>query len=166
MDQRMTALKWLGWEQYELPAEAAGQVSEADNLAYAKALMSCAAGDGEISPAEREWIVGYLTTAGDPEAVVDAMADYDGGDEIGDLLGLSPILGLTGRALIYDALRACASDGELSPGELDRIGSTADGLGISRDVVAELEQIVDEEKALRKRRHQIILADMLAGAGG
>jgi len=141
-------------------------VTEADNLAYAKALMTCAAGDGEVSQAERDWIVGYLTTAGDSEDVVGAIADYDGGDDIDGLLSQSPVLGLTGRVLLYDALRACASDGELSAGELDRIGSAADSLGISREVVAQLEQIVNEETSLRKRRHQLILADAMAAAQG
>jgi uncharacterized membrane protein YebE (DUF533 family) len=85
MAQRMTAFTWLGWELFELPSETATAVTEEENLAYAKAIMVCAAGDGEIAPKERDWILGFLTTADVPEEVVKTMETYDGSNAIEDL---------------------------------------------------------------------------------
>ncbi len=166
MDRRMTAFKWVGWEYHEIPPEVAEQFSDADNLSYAKAILVCAAGDGEISSQEREWLIGWLTTAGDSDEVIEAMQTYDGGDSIADLISASPLMRASGRSLVYDALRACASDGDLSAGERERIQDAAAQLGIPTDVVAELEQILNEEQGLRKRRHQLIVADALAAAQG
>lgn len=72
---------------------------------------------------------------------------------------------MTARPLIYDALRSCSADGELSEGERARISDAASQLGVPAEVVAELEEIVWEEAKLRKRRHKLIVLDTLAAAG-
>lgn len=164
MDRRKTGMRWLGWEIFEHPPEIIDEYSEADNMAYAKAITVCAAGDGEISQHERDWIIGYLTSAGSPEEVIEAMRTYEGGDSIEDLVNSSPGMKFTGRGLIYDALRACASDGELSSDERARVVSAASRLGIETDVVDAIEAIVNEETALRKRRHKLMVADVFASA--
>lgn len=165
MAEQMTAFEWLGWEMYELPPEVAAGVTDGENLLYGKAIVVCAAGDGEIDPRERKWIVGLLTTAGVSQQVIDAIAVYDGSDSIEELLGATPGMPMYSRSLVYDALRACASDGELSTGERDRVLAAADRMGLPRQVVEELEQIVHEEEGLRKRRHKLIVADAFASAG-
>lgn len=162
MERDNTSFRWLAWELYELPPDAATNVSDADNMAYAKALVVCAKGDGVISPKEREWLVGYMTITGVAPSVVEMVKTYDGEDSLDDLLKTSPAMRIYGRAMLYDALRICASDGELHPDELDRVRRIADVLGISRDVLAALEQIVQEEEKLRKRRHKVIVADAFA----
>lgn len=160
----MTAFQWLGWETLGLPRDVATSISEADNMAYAKAVLVCAAGDGVIAPEERDWIVGYLTTAGVPAAVVEAMKTYDGSDSIEDLMAATPMMPVFGRSMIYDALRACASDGEISPGERARIDTVASRIGLAAEVVDELEAIVHEEEGLRRRRYQLIVAEPMAMA--
>lgn len=165
MAGNMTAFKWLGREMYDLPADVAMEVSDEDNALYAKALLVCAAGDGEISQLERDWIVGYLTTAGDSDAVIEEIKTYDGTDVLEDLIAASPGMKLYSRGMVYDALRACASDGELSSGERARVVDAADRMGLPPETVDELEQIVNEEAALRKRKHKLIVADSFAAAG-
>jgi uncharacterized tellurite resistance protein B-like protein len=162
MERDMTRFNWLAWENYELPPEAAANVSEADNMAFAKALLVCAKGDGVISKREREWLVGYMSVTGVLPSVVEMVKTYDGEDSIDDLLKASPTMPTYGRAILYDALRICASDGELHPAELDSIRRMADAMGISREVVATLELIVQEEEKLRKRRHKLLVADVFA----
>lgn len=157
-------MKWLGWESFELPAEVSGGLTETDNLAYAKTLMVCAGADGTIAPAERDWVVGYLATAGSPDAVVEAMQTYQGGDSLDDLLGATPDMPVYRHCLLYDALRACASDGELSPEERSKILAAADRMGVPRAVVEDLEDIVAQEQQLRRRRHQVIVADAYEAA--
>ena len=166
MADRMTAFKWLGWELFELPPDAATAVSDEDNLLYAKALLVCASGDGEISQQERDWIVGYLTTAGDSEEVVETVRTYDGSDSLEDLFAAASSMALYGRGMIYDALRACSSDGELSAGERERIVDAAERVGLPTSLVDELEEIVRQEEGLRKRRHKLIVADAFAAAQG
>jgi uncharacterized tellurite resistance protein B-like protein len=162
MSRNETSFKWLGWELYELPPEVAGTVTDADNMAYAKALIVCAKGDGVISPKEREWLIGYMTTTGVSPSVVEMVKTYDGEDSLAELMKASPGMQTFRRGMLYDALRICASDGELHPAELDRIRHMADLVGISRETLAELEQILVEEEKLRKRRHKLIVADALA----
>lgn len=159
-----TAFGWLGWEQFELDPNIVMSVSEADNLAYAKAVVVCANGDGRITDKEREWIIGYLTTVGDSPAVIEAIQSYQGEDTIEELMKATPMMPATRRIMIYDALRACAADGELHSGERERVLQMADRIGMSRQVVAELEEIVEQEKALRQRRHRVIIAEGMAEA--
>lgn len=83
--------RWSGscWEMYELPVEFVQAMTGETNLAYAKAVIVCAAGDGEISERERAWLVGYLISAGDCDAVVDEIRTYTGSDDLRDLLNSS-----------------------------------------------------------------------------
>jgi uncharacterized membrane protein YebE (DUF533 family) len=162
--QWMTSFEWLGRELYELPPDAAAAVTSEENMLYAKALMVCAAGDDEISQQERAWIVAYLTTCGISEEIPEAMKTYDGSDTLEDLLAATPNMPVYRRSMLYDALRACASDGELSAGERERVMAAADRMDLPRELVDELEQIIHEEEALRKRRHKLIVADSLAAA--
>ena len=165
MGLRRTSLEWFGWEMYELPVEFVEEMTDETNLAYAKAIIVCAAGDGDISERERAWLVGYLVSAGDSDAVIDEIRTYTGDDDLQDLINSSEYMSLTARPMLYDALRACSADGELSEGERARIADAASRLGVPAEVVAELEEIVQEEAKLRKRRHQLIVLDTLAAAG-
>lgn len=165
LGQRKESFEWLGWEQFEMPPEYAMVMTDDINLRYAKALIVCAAGDGAISERERQWLIGYLITVGHSAAVIEQIRTYSGGDSLADLIGDDPLLVLTGRSMIYDALRTCAADGELAAGERDRILEAAAELGVPAETVAELEEIVRQEEALRKRRRKLILDDSLAAAG-
>ena len=63
------------------------------------------------------------------------------------------------RVCISDAIRACASDGELEPHERDTIHRMAGRLDIPAEVVDELVQIHREEQALKLRRIQLAFPD-------
>jgi hypothetical protein len=161
----MTALKWIGWETFELPGEAYDQLTDEDNLTYVKAMFACAGGIGQITQHERDWIVGYHTAAGDADWVLETIRTYDGADSIEDLMSL-PSMTNTGRALLYDSLRMCSSDGTLTTSELDRLVRAADAMGLPRQVVVDLRQIVVDEQALRQRRYELITAPVLHPANG
>lgn len=165
MAARMTPLRWLGWEVLDLSSDVDVDITPADHATYVKGMLVCAMGDGEISPQEREWVAGYLMACGDPEDFVESMKAYDGSDAIEDLVNRTPNMPVYRRSMLYDALRACASDGELSEEEREHVLAAADRMGVSRDVISELERIVQEEEALRKRRHDVIVAAAFAEAG-
>jgi len=61
--------------------------------------------------------------------------------------------------VVYDALRACAADGTApTPEALDPVLRAADAIGIPRELVADLQEIVMAEHALRRRRHALVVA--------
>ncbi|MGH3848423.1 MAG: histidine kinase, partial [Pseudonocardiaceae bacterium] len=149
--RRIRTLGWMGWENWQAPPELYEQITDEDNLTYAKALLLCAGGNAVLTDRERKWLEGYLTAAGDAEWVIEAITTRDDSDSLGDLIE-APGMAIISRALLYDALRLCASDGPLELGEVDRVQRAADIFGISRDIVAALHLIVMDENALRTRR--------------
>jgi signal transduction histidine kinase len=158
--RRMTALKWIGFEQWEMPGEAFEQITDDDNLVAAKMILLGAGGNARLTEREREWLVGYLTAAGDADSVIEAVKAYDDADTIDGLMQV-PGMPQVVRAQLYDAIRLCSADGPLTTDELRRVERAADEMGIPRDVVAELRQIVAEHEALRRRRFNVIAAPVL-----
>ncbi len=160
--RRMTALKWIGWEGWQGPAELYEQITHEDNYAASRMTLLVAGGNGSLTVREREWFTGYLTAAGDADWVLEAIASYDDSDSIDDLLQIRCIPMIV-RAAVYEALKMCASDGALTPDELDRIRRGADAVGVAPEVVAELRDIAVAEQALRERRYELIARPVLLG---
>ncbi len=63
--RRMTALKWIGWENWQAPAELYEQITHEDNWAAARLMLLLAGGNANLTAREREWLNGYLTVAQD-----------------------------------------------------------------------------------------------------
>ena len=158
--RRMTALKWIGFEQWEMPAEAFEQITDEDNLVAAKAILLGAGGNARLSEREREWLVGYLTAAGDADWVIEAVKAYDDADTLEDLMHL-PGMPQIARGQLYDSIRVCSSDGPLTADEIRRVERAAAEMGIPPEVVTELRHIVTEHEALRRRRFDVIAAPAL-----
>ena len=128
--------------------------SEADRERFAKALMTCANGNGRLTGEERAWAIGLAAAVGTHEKVVESLHNYACTDAVADLL--APMGKHVPRLLIYDALRTCASDGDLSQHELSGIKATAHKLGIPEKDVDTLRGIVEEERALRQRKIEAV----------
>ncbi len=151
---------WLLGEVWGAPPEAAASLSERENLDYGKALITAANADGMISDAERDWILGYLTVAGNNQANLDTLRTFDGDANLEDLI-TGGIQRVAQRACISDAIRACGADGDLAPGELDKIRSVAARLDVPSEVVDELVDIYRQEQALKARRVALAFPDGL-----
>src|SRR5262245_2191818 len=123
----------------------------------ALALVATASGDGELSLPERRWILGYITVKGYPPSVIAEVANLKSVDigALPDLMNLG-ILQQSGRILIYDAIRASASDG-YSRGERAAVRKAAAMLGIDDITVATIEQLVEEEQAVKMRRIKLLM---------
>lgn len=158
----MTALRWVGWESWEVPAEAYDQLTDEDNLNHAKAVILCAGGGEQITHREREWLLGYHAAAGTADWVLELVATYDGTEPIGPIMDL-PSMTETRRGVLHDALRMCAADGDLGPDEVARLLAGSDEMGVDREVFAELRAIVAQESALRRRRYELVVAPALPG---
>jgi signal transduction histidine kinase len=157
-DRRRRALKWIVWQNHAAPGEIIDAQPLTEDMSHAKALLLFVGGNRQISTQLRDWIIGYLTAAGYSESVLEAASAYDDSDTIEDILS-PPRMAIARRVVLYDALRACAMAGSrFTPEDFDPVLRAADAVGISRDVVADLHQIVIEEARLRERRHDIVVA--------
>jgi signal transduction histidine kinase len=159
----MAALRWIGWESWEVPAEAYDQLMDEDNLNQAKAVIACAGGSDKVTSREREWLLGYHAAAGTAPWVLEAIATYDGAEPIEEIMAL-PSMTATRRGVLHDAIRMSTADGDLDSEEVDHLRRGAEAMEIPRDVFVELRAIVAAEGALRQRRHQLVVAPVLPGA--
>lgn len=155
---RKTVAQWIARE-WGFEPDVMERIPEEDMLAYGKALLHCANGDGRITQQERDWIMGYLTAAGHTDAVLEQLRTYQGTERIEDIVARSPAMGISRRHLVADAIRACASDGEFHEDERAAIYRMAERMGVSREVVEQLEAAQHDEQAARARRFRTACPD-------
>lgn len=120
---------------------------------FAKAMILCAAGDGELSPAELEWIVGFTANSGGTYELLQELGSLDPKalDPM-QLLAQTERPGLFVHSLVYNAICASDADGVLEPGEVQTIHAMAMVLGLPESEVDGLFALQREEKALRERK--------------
>jgi uncharacterized membrane protein YebE (DUF533 family) len=152
----LLAVEWFYLEHFgfsKAPPQTDAEVVR--NMALA--LVIAASGDGDLSQAERTWIRGYLSAKGYPAAIVAEVAAMSVSDidALRELMQVG-ILSKSGRILIYDAIRASSADG-YTEGERAAVRRAAQSLGIDEDGVAELEQLVEDEEALKTRRIRVLM---------
>lgn len=119
---------------------------------FMKVVLCCANGDGEIAPAEREWVINFAAALNAPEGLLEELATYPADEDVFALAATSgPVVqGL--RAVLYNAIFACAADGAYSPQEQALVRRLGVKFGITEDIVAQIEAIYWESRRLRERR--------------
>jgi uncharacterized membrane protein YebE (DUF533 family) len=145
-----TAL-WILDELWNAPPEVTGTLTDDDNLEYGKALFCAANGDGRITDAERDWILGYLRAAGHSADNLEALRAYDGEQDFESLFTRGAQQ-LAARVCVCDAIRACGADGELAAEEVETVRRMAERLDIPGEVVDEFVEIYRQEQELKERR--------------
>ncbi|WP_280265757.1 hypothetical protein [Nocardia wallacei] len=126
-----------------------------DFAAYHKSLMICAKGDGVLAPEEREWVIGYTVAMGADPALVDELSTYQADDDIVQTISTARVADAARGACVFDAIRACAADGDLAPAELDRIRTMAGELGVG-DLVDRLYDLYRQEERIRAERNKLL----------
>lgn len=121
-------------------------------LEFFKALIVCANADGHITDAERAWCMGYCAATGATPETLAQLQDYDGAEDILEVIERGRHLGTAHRPVIYDSIRACSADGELSDAERTTILKVAGKVGVSDEELGEFERIHADDRALRERR--------------
>jgi uncharacterized membrane protein YebE (DUF533 family) len=152
MTTRNEGLLWLFREKYtfsKLPS------LEAYN-GYSKSILICANGDGRLTPEERDWVVGLACAFGAPDSLVEELKSYKADEDIENAIGDAPEATGSRRYLVYDAIKACSADGEYSDKERATVTKMAAKLGISQDLVEQIEQICIEEAKLREKRVKLM----------
>ncbi|GAA4553960.1 tellurite resistance TerB family protein [Amycolatopsis samaneae] len=138
-------------------------VSEPAMRNYGYALLTIAGADGEVSPAELDWLVRHQRKFGTPQHILDDYATFDHRDA--DLRGLLTAIRVdvptwsAGRHLVYHAIRICRADGAYPEAERAKVFTAAELLGVERDIVLALHALVDAEDALTNLRKAVFRTD-------
>jgi hypothetical protein len=119
---------------------------------YMKAILICANGDGKLTSEERDWVIGYMAAFGAPDSLLDEMRSYKANDDIEAVISATPASDASRRFLVYDAIRACSADGAYSDPERATVIKMAAKLGISEDLVKQIEEVCLEQAKLRQKR--------------
>lgn len=152
MPEAYESAPWIKTQRYGIKKMLPNETA----VTWYKALLLCANGDGKLTPAERDWVIGHATTYHPQmsKSQVDELRTYDGTsstDEIEKLIFSDPLAKQGRYVLIYEAIQASAADDEYSEGEKATIRKMAAKLGISETKIRELENLHAEEKALREK---------------
>jgi len=121
-------------------------------LDFFKALIVCCNADNNLTPAERSWCVGYAAALGATEPTLEELRAYPGQDDVSVFFDRGLQWATAPRTVIYESIRACASDADYNQPERDKIARMAALLEVSPDEVAALEQLYLDERALRARK--------------
>lgn len=143
--------KWLFKNEWGFGAKPTAD----DFEAYHKALMICAKGDGVLAPEERDWVIGYSVAMGADPALVEELSTYAADDDVVAIISRARVADKDRGACIFDAMRACAADGELAPAELESIRKMANRLGVG-DLVDRLYELHQQEERVRAERNKLL----------
>ena len=153
MDAHEAGGLWLLREMWDFPSG----VPEDQRVDYLKTIMACARGDGVLAPGEREWVIGYGAACGAHQATVDELAPYAVNEDAVDILKRNmPVAETWGRVALYDAIRAARADHAYDDGERAAVRRVAATLDIPDEIVSEIEALDDEERALKRRRIDLV----------
>lgn len=119
---------------------------------FMKVVLCCANGDGEIAPAEREWVISFASALNAPDGLLEELATYPADEDVFALAASSGPVTQSLRAVLYNAIFACTADGVYSPKEQDLIRRLGARFGITEAVVTQIEAIYHESRRLRERR--------------
>lgn len=119
---------------------------------FLKALLIAANGDGILTSAERQWVIGRAAAGGAPESLLKELEAYPANEDINDVVAGTLATNKSKRAVIYFAIKAASSDGEYSDGEKAAVRKSATAMGISDAVVSQIEDLFAREEQLKQER--------------
>ncbi len=124
-----------------------------------KSMLVCANGDGTVSADERAWVIGRAAAAGAPDSLLKELESYPANEDINDVVSRTMATDKSRRCVVYFAIKAASADREYGAGEQAKIRSVAKSMGISEDVVAQIEQQVRAEDDLKHKRIALCFPD-------
>lgn len=126
--------------------------ADANFATFMKVVLCCANGDGEIAEAERTWVINFAAALNAPEGLLEELATYSADEDVFTLAASSGPVSQGLRAVLYNAILACAADGVYSPKEQDLIRRLGAKFGIDEAIVSQIEAIYWESRRLREKR--------------
>ncbi|MGD1807550.1 hypothetical protein ACP6PL_19215 [Dapis sp. BLCC M126] len=153
-ENTLRASRWANKEQWGWSYDT--YIELVDAVDFLKAILLCTKGDGVISPKEREWVLGFAASREMPTSVIEEVESYSGDEDIADVLSRSGIVESGKKGTIYWAIKACSADGEYPEAEKNAVRKMAVLMGISEQVVKEIEEVIIEEQKLRDKRNSLV----------
>jgi len=126
---------------------------------FLKSLMVCANGDGRLTAAERNWVVGRAAAGGAPESLLNELNDYQANEDIKTLVSSTLTTDKSRRAVVYFAIKAASADGEYHGSERNAVRSAAAAMDVSLDVVEQIESLCADEERLKEKRISLCFPD-------
>lgn len=119
---------------------------------FMKVVLCCANADGAIAPAEREWVINFAAALNAPDGLLEELTSYPADEDVFALAASSGPVAQSPRAVLYNAIFACAADGVYSPKEQELIRRLGAQLGVTEEVVSQIEAIYWESRRVREQR--------------
>ncbi|MBW2456730.1 MAG: hypothetical protein JRI68_19595 [Deltaproteobacteria bacterium] len=150
------ARAWVRKELVDLTQEPPSRTFEI----YFRALLVCANGDGDLKDHERQWVLGLCAAFGGNDALLDTLRSYPADEGIKEVIAGHPTVQKAGRrSLLFNAIEACAADGEYAEGERARVRKMAHAMNVPLEEVEQLEALYLEQRALREKKAQLLHPD-------
>jgi tellurite resistance protein len=130
--------------------------TDEDCCIYMKSVLCCAKADGVLSPEEKNWVIGFCASWGVADWVIEELKTYEADEDLKEVIARSPQVSMAQRDLLLTAIRACAADGEFHEQEKAKIREMASIIGVPEETVEQLEQLQEEESALRQKRINLL----------
>lgn len=127
-----------------------------DSSIYMKSVLCCAKGDGVLSSEEKDWAIGFCSSWGVEDWVIEELKTYEANEDIEEVIARSPQVSMAQRDILLTAIWVSAADGELHEQEKKKIRQMASILGVAEEIVEQLEQLQKEESALRQKRLNLL----------
>ncbi len=122
---------------------------------FLKALLVCANGDNRLTSEERTWVLGRAAVAGAPDALLEELEAYPATEDINEVVARTLSTDKSRRAVVYFAIKAASSDERYAGQEREKIRSVAGAMGISANVVKQLEKQVKQEARIQQQRIEL-----------
>ncbi len=138
--------------RYDLSPDDEGLV-----LDYLKALKCIIGADGEIAEAEWQALMRWMQRVHVPEAIVQAIADFDFKQaKLEDIMPELTPGGFQARRLIRDAIEIARADGYYAREEHAAVQHAAQLLGIDDNILQAIESLVQMDSAVTKMRKALL----------
>lgn len=157
-EARQRIAKWYyrdlwGWDYEKIPT-----AFNEEHLSFLKLILLVANGDGALTAAERDWVIGRAAVVGAPEEVLAELERYGAEEDFNELIPQVVGTSLPHTAVLYMAIKAASSDGEYHTEERATVHKMAHAMGVSEADVVDLESLCEDEERLRKRRIELCIA--------
>ncbi len=153
MDAHQIGSTWSMLELWDFSTEP----TQSALLEFFKALLLCCNADGNLTNEEREWCIGYCAAVGGTAETLAALAEYQGDEEVAEVIGRGQSRAAAHRRLIYDAIRAASSDGDYNEAERATVRKMAAEVGVTQAEVDQFEELYADEQRLKDRRISVVI---------
>lgn len=134
-------------------------------LNYGYALLAIAGADGEVSPAEMNWLLNHQRMVGAPEELMEKYQSFDyKSAKLEDLLSKITVdvsSWSASRTLLYHAIQMARADEDYSSEERKAVKKAAKILNVEDDIALALDRLVEMEEAVNGVRKALLRTEVL-----